>query len=220
MKIKRQHQAITHEVEAKILDRLAKPLHKYLSADQLSALGVLGAVLAAIGYFLAARDMVWLNLVNFGIFLNWFGDSLDGRTARLRNENRPNYGHYLDHTLDAISMIIISVGLSYSGLTLHTEWVWVLVLYLMLMIHSFLKASVTGVFEMSFERMGPTEVRILAMLMNLVLWLSGNPVLIGKPYEMNLMDLAGFASILLMLYAYLGMVSRSLWGANKIREDD
>ena len=171
----RKHQALTFKAEKKILDYIAARLYPYVTADQLSSLALGGAILCAVGYILAGYDLKWLLLASGGVFIHWFGDSLDGRTARLRNKNRPLYGHYLDHILDAVSAVIIIFGINYSGITQQSTWLWVLVIFLLLMIHSYLKASVTGIFELSIERFGGTEIRIGLILINLVILLTGNP---------------------------------------------
>jgi archaetidylinositol phosphate synthase len=216
----RKHQAITFEIEKKILDYIAARMHKYVTADQMSLLALGGAVMGSIAYIMAGQNLNWLLLACLGIFIHWFGDSLDGRTARLRNENRPLYGHYLDHILDALSAVIICFGISVSEITLQSTWVWIMVIFLLLMIHSYLKASVTGVFELSMERLGGTEVRILLIILNLVILISGNPVIDLPIFDKGrLIDYLGMVMAGLLLYNLLTAVRKTLWGKGRIREN-
>lgn len=218
MKIRRRHNALTYALEKPILDAIAKNIHPYVTADQLSLLGLLGALIAGVSYILASSNLNFLHLVNFGIIIQWFGDSLDGRVAKLRGQFRPKLGYYLDHLLDACSLVIIIFGLSYSRLTLQTSWVWVLALYLLHMIHSFLKASVTGIFELTFERFGPTEGRIGFILINLLVLATGNPILTISPILLNLFDVAGMIVVTLLLYSFVKAFTASLWGRNRIKD--
>lgn len=219
MEIVRRHQAITSKIERKILNFIAKRIYRYFKADHLSLLAIIGAIIAAFGYFLAKNNLNLLHLANLGIFIHWFGDSLDGTVAKLRNESRPKYGHYLDHILDAICATIVIFGINFSGLSLESEWVWVLAIFLLIMIHSFLKASVTGIFDLSFERFGPTEVRLGFVFMNLILLYSGNPLIIGKPISFTLLDIFGLLASATLLIVLIQAVSKSLCGRRKIKEN-
>ncbi|HNT30272.1 MAG TPA: CDP-alcohol phosphatidyltransferase family protein [bacterium] len=219
MDIRRQNRAITYAAEKKLLDWLAARLYRYATANQLSALGLFGSMLAGASYIIAKYDLNFLHLCNFGIFLHWFGDSLDGRAAKLRHESRPKYGHYLDHILDAVSLAIILLCLNFSLLTLQAEWIFALVLSLLLMTHSFLKAAVTGEFEMSVSRFGPTEARICLMIVNWIALFTGNPIVLHKPFAFTALDILGIGTMSLAGVFLLVSISRALFGKNKIQED-
>jgi len=218
MEIKRKHYSLTCVWEKKILNFLARKIYRLITADQLSYLALGGSFLAAAAYLLAANDLAWLHLANFGIFVQWFGDSLDGRTARLRKENRPCYGHYFDHILDAISMVVIIFGINYSSLTLQSEWMWVLSLFLLIMIHAYLKSSLTGVFELTIERFGGTEARLFLMFINFLLIFTGNPLIIAGFLPLNLIDVLGCLVAVMLLWNFWFAVSRTLWGKHKLTD--
>lgn len=218
MQIRRRHNAITYAIEKRLLDIGAKRIYPHFTADQLSLLALLGAVIAGTGYILAANNLSFLHLSNLGIFIQWFGDSLDGRVARLRGEFRPKLGYYLDHILDAISSTIVIFSLGFSRLTVHSLWLWVLIFYLLHMIHSFLKATVTGVFELTFERFGPTEIRIAIILINLLVVVSGNPSITLLPLPVNLFDTAGAVLVVFLFISFVKAVFSSLWGRYRIKD--
>lgn len=203
MKIYRVHKALTFEIEKKILDKIASYIYKFITADKLSIIALLGALLTSISYVSAKNNPIILFFACLGIFIHWFGDSLDGRVAGLRNEARPTLGHYIDHMLDSVSAAIIIFGISFSGLTQTSAWIWCLVLFLLIMIHSFLKASITGVFEISFEKIGPTEVRIGLIIINLIIYYTNNPLLINVPFKVNLFDLFGILISISLIFNLL-----------------
>jgi archaetidylinositol phosphate synthase len=218
MKLIRKHNAWTYEPEKRLLDFIAARIYRYVTADQLSLLAFAGAIIAAVFYANLQIALYSVMFASLGIFLHWFGDSLDGRVARLRDENRPRYGHYLDHILDAFSLVIIIFGISYSKQTMFSTWIWVLVIFLLMMIHSYLKSSITGVFELSFERFGATEARITLILMNIIIFVTGNPIMIRRPIEYNLLDLFGLIAATILLFILLKSVFQTLWGKDRIRD--
>jgi phosphatidylglycerophosphate synthase len=152
--------------ERRLLRWIAARLPRAWMPDHLTAIGVLGAVLTAVGYALSPRHPGWLWLASGGLFVNWFGDSLDGTLARVRQIERPKYGYYIDHMVDAVNTAVIGagVGLSpYVGLPIAMVLV---ILYLCLSINVYLESSVFGLFELGFGIFGPTEVRLLLVLAN------------------------------------------------------
>lgn len=206
MKIIRKHFAVTYQIEKRLLDSLAQKIFRYTTADQLSLLALSGAVMTGLSYYYAGIDLRFLYLANLGIFLHWLGDSLDGRVARLRGKSRLKYGHYLDHILDSVSLVIIIFGINYSGLTLQSAWVWVLALFLLIMIHSFLEASVTGEFDLTIERFGPTEARISLILINIIVCTTQNALILMHPFPTTVMDVLGFIAALVLLFNFLKAV--------------
>jgi len=49
--------------------------------------------------------------------------------------------------------------------------------YLLAMINVYLNTYVTGVFEMTSMKLGPTEIRLLAILINSLIFFIGNPII-------------------------------------------
>ena len=102
--------------EKKILVWLAVRQPKWMTSDILTLIGTVGSLIAAAGYVLSARNISFLWLSSLGFVINWYGDSLDGTLARVRNRQRPVYGYYIDHTVDCISEILIFTGIGLSCL--------------------------------------------------------------------------------------------------------
>lgn len=163
---KRIQTSILNSAEKKVLVWLASRQPKWMTSDILTFIGVLGAIIAAVGYALSNYDIRWLWFASFGFFVNWYGDSLDGTLARVRGTQRPVYGFYLDHCIDGITMAIMCVGAGLSDLLNLYIAMAVLVVYLLLSISVYINAHLKGEFKLTYAGMGPTEFRIIMIIVN------------------------------------------------------
>ena len=146
--------------ERQLLTYLCARLPSWVTPDGLTIFGVAGAVTVFAGYAGSRYDPWFLWLATLGYIIHWFGDSLDGSLARHRRIERPKYGYFLDHSVDAFCNLIIMMGL---GLSLYVRMdvaLFVLAGYYMLCMYVFLNNHVTGMFQLSFLALGPTELRI------------------------------------------------------------
>lgn len=171
---KRTQESFTSIPERKALFWLAARMPARISSDHLTLLGFVAMFMAGVSYFLARWNPVGLLLATFCLAVNWFGDSLDGTIARVRNRQRPRYGFYVDHIIDSFGAVFLMGGLALSG---YVDWriaTGMLVAFLLLSIESYLATYTLGVFRLSFAKFGPTEIRILLGLGNIVLWLHPN----------------------------------------------
>src|SRR5437773_6869434 len=139
-----------------------------LNSDHLTILGAAGMLLAGASYALSRFNRYALLLACFFLAVNWFGDSLDGTLARVRNKQRPRYGFYVDHILDSIGSVALMGGLALSGYISPILAMGLLLLFLLLSIQSYLATYALGEFRMSFWSFGPTELRFLLIFGNLV----------------------------------------------------
>ncbi len=147
----------------------------WVSPDTLTVTGFLATVIIFVSYILTAIHPAFLWLASFGFILNWFGDSLDGTLARHRHIERPRYGFFIDHTVDAMSEVLIFLGI---GLSPYVDFKYAclaLIGYLLLSIAVYITTYVKGVFRISFIKLGPTEMRALAVVANTVVFFAGNP---------------------------------------------
>jgi archaetidylinositol phosphate synthase len=164
----REHRSLLAAAEKRLLVWIARRLPHAINADHLTTIGVLGCAGAGVA-FAAARWNPWM-LLAVPVFLavNWFGDSLDGTVARVRNQQRPRYGFYVDHVVDLINAAFLFGGLAASGLMHPVLGMGLLVSYVLLCAESFLATHAVGVFRLSFAAIGPTELRILLSIGALV----------------------------------------------------
>ena len=160
--------SILNGVEKKILVWLAERQPKWITSDFLTAVGLLGAFLVGLGYALCWIDPNFLWLSSFGLFLNWYGDSLDGTLARVRNTQRPLYGFFIDHNVDGIAMTMICLGAGL-GPYIHIGLaLMVLAVYLLLCIYVYISAHLRGEFKLTYGNLGPTEFRVVLIILNLI----------------------------------------------------
>jgi archaetidylinositol phosphate synthase len=146
--------------EARALEWIARRLPARVLPDHLTILGVLAAVGIAAAYVLSNGDSVWLWAASGLLVVHWLGDSLDGTLARVRRIERPTYGYYLDHLVDAIATAVIGLGLGLSPHLLLASGLVLVVVYLVLSINTYLETQALGVFRLGYGRLGPTEARL------------------------------------------------------------
>ena len=163
----RQQTSLLAPLERVCLSWLARNMPSRVKPDHLTLLGFAAMLIAGAGYACASRWPPALHVVNLCLALNWFGDSLDGTLARARNKQRPRYGFYVDHIIDAFGIFFIICGLALSGLMSWNIALGVLVVYFMLSIDVYLATYTIGTFKISFYKFSPTELRILLAIGNL-----------------------------------------------------
>jgi archaetidylinositol phosphate synthase len=185
----RVNQALTASIEKRALQWMAARAPKWLSSDQLTILGLSAQIGAGLCYALSRYYRYALLLVIVCLVLNWLGDSLDGTLARVRRQQRPRYGFYVDHMVDLFGSIALMCGLGYSGFLHWQTAIAMLVAFLLLSSESYLATYTLSRFQLSQGIFGPTEIRILLILGNLALLRSPYAVLFG--HKMLLFDLGG-----------------------------
>lgn len=179
---KREHNSLTAAAEKRLLVWLAGRMPAWVNSDHLTALGLLGNALAGAGYVLAGRDPAWLHFVNANLVVNWFGDSLDGTLARVRNRLRPRYGFYVDHLVDAFGALFLLAGLALSGLASERAALALLVAYFLFSIQMYLATIGVGVFKISYGAVGGTELRLILIAINLFVLAHPTVALAGRTY--------------------------------------
>ena len=161
------------EPERRLLRAIAARLPSWAMPDHLTALGVLAALGVAAAYALTTRHHLWLWAASAFLVVQWFGDSLDGTLARVRKIERPRYGYYLDHIVDAFSTVAVGVGFGMSPYVDFGIALGAVIVYLLLSINVYLETEVFGVFELAYSRIGPTELRLIIIVGNTLLALLG-----------------------------------------------
>lgn len=158
--------SVLNALEKKILVRMAEMQPRWMTSDILTFIGIVGSVIVAAGYALSNYDISWLWLASFGFVVNWYGDSLDGTLARVRSTQRPIYGFYLDHCVDGLTMAVMCIGAGLSEMLNLYIAMAVLVVYLLLSISVYINAHLKGEFKLTFAGMGPTEFRLIMIIVN------------------------------------------------------
>src|SRR5215208_5933031 len=174
--------------EARVLDWLARRVPARVTPDHMTILGVLAAFGIAAAYVLSNRDPVWLWAASGLLVVHWLGDSLDGTLARVRRSERPRYGYYLDHLVDAIATALIGIGLGLSPYMLLSTGLVIVVAYLVLSINTYLETNTLGVFSLGYGRLGPTEARVALVALNTLLALGALPAMTAFGLGITMLD--------------------------------
>ena len=194
VKHKRISQSFTGPMEKRILLWLAARIPHNINPDMLSLLGFLAAILIGVSYVLSKNNPIFLWIASLGFILNWFGDSLDGTLARYRKIERPRYGYFLDHSIDVISFTIVLTGLAFSGYA-RLELAWAVnIVYLLLALYTSFTNFTSREFQISFAYIGPTELRILAIIASTWVYFN-NSKFIHLPFG----DFTFFEALLILL---------------------
>jgi archaetidylinositol phosphate synthase len=168
-KLLRFNEGLLRPIERPVLAWLAARMPTFITPDMLTLVGFLGAILAFIGYYYASSSLAMLWIASLGLFINWFGDSLDGTIARHRKIERPRYGFFIDHTADVFEQFLIALGMGLSGLIRFELAIIALIVYLMLSLLTFARAQLLNTLQISYAGFGPTEVRAALILMNVAM---------------------------------------------------
>ncbi len=205
----RLQESLLTSIEKRTLLALARRMPAWVNSDHLTLLGFLGMILAGICYFSARFNS--LALVGAVIFLgiNWFGDSLDGTLARVRNRQRPRYGFYVDHIIDTFGALFLIGGLGMSGYMTDRLALVLIITYFLLSIELYLATYTVRVFRLSFGAVGPTELRIVLGVGTLVL-LKKPTVMIGANTYL-LCDIGGVVAIaILVMFAIYSTIQNTI----------
>ena len=204
---RRINQSLTASLEKQALEWMAARLPSFISPDHLTILGFTAQLAAGISYALSRYNRYALLLVVAFIALNWFGDSMDGTLARVRNQLRPRYGFYVDHMVDVFGSIALMSGLALSGFLHWQTAIAMLIAFLLLSSESFLATYTLSRFQLSQGIFGPTEIRILLIIGNLALLRSPYSTLFG--HRMLLFDLGGSIAAICMFASTILLTIRN-----------
>jgi archaetidylinositol phosphate synthase len=202
----RLHHSALASVEKRVLIWLANRMPAWVNSDHLTILGFLSLIAVGLSYWYARYSRIGLILVMIFFVLNWFGDSLDGTLARVRNRQRPRYGFYVDHVLDACGSLFVFAGLALSGYMSERVAVGLLVAYFLLSIETYLATYTVGKFHLSVGAFSPTELRLLLIAGNIALFFKPVSIIFGHRYLM--FDVGGTIGIIGMGIALLWSIVR------------
>lgn len=214
----RLQESFTARVERKALVWLAARVPLWINSDHLTLVGFAAMILAGASYALTRVNPVGLILASIFLALNWFGDSLDGTLARVRNRQRPRYGFYVDHMIDTVGGLFLMGGLAISGIVDWRIALGMFIAFLMLSVEVYLAAYTLGTFRLSFAKLGPTEIRILLALGNAALWFNPDARIFGSSYRV--FDAGGIvatAGMALMLVVSAICNTMKLYRAERLR---
>lgn len=202
--------SILNPYEKKVLVWLAERMPSWVTSDMLTFVGFLGALTMAAGYALSNLNIHWIWLACLGLFLNWFGDSLDGSLARVRGTQRKTYGFFIDHNVDVINEVLMFIGVGCSPMMNMSFAMLALVAYFMISIYVYIDCHLKGEMRLTYGGLGPTEFRVLLFLVNIaymyIPWLSQwkqHVTLFHNDFALGIFDFFAVAVSVLIFAFYL-----------------
>lgn len=214
--------SILNGAEKKALAWLAERQPKWVVSDMLTLVGIIGALMIGAGFVLCSKNINWLWLSIAGFVVNWYGDSLDGTLARVRNTQRPLYGYYLDHTVDCFNEAFMFLGLGLSYLMRLDIALMILIVYLFLTVNVSVNAHLKSEFKLTYGKLGPTEFRVIACL--LIMCVIFFPCIrefhtsmhfLGRKVALTALDIAGLVILAVLVLIYLVTVIQDARGYAK-----
>ena len=199
---RRVHDMLLGPLERPVLQWLVRHTPQRMTPDTMTLIGILGSIIILAGYSLCRLSPAFLWLATFGFVINWYGDSLDGTLARYRKIERPRFGFFVDHTVDAFSQVMVFLGLGFSPYVRLDIAALGLVGYLLMTIVAYVHAFVTGTFKISYARIGPTEMRLIAVLINAAVFFFGNPSFLFLQRSVTLFDAAVLIIAVALMIAF------------------
>ena len=214
----RLHDSPLARYERGVLDWIVRRLPGFVTPDLLTAFGFFGAFVTFLGYALCVWSGQFLWLASAGLAMNWFGDSLDGSLARYRRIERPRYGFFLDQNVDVFGNLLIGGGLAASPFVRVEPAALAIIGYQALTIYVLIRLRLDGVFRVTVLNSGPTEMRLLLVLMNSMILFFGAPRwnLWGLTFAWCDVTVGLFGIGFLVVFAFLIMSD----GARLRMEDD
>ena len=212
----RVHGSFLAAAEKRALIWMAERMPLWINSDHLTLLGFVAQIATGVCYALAGRDRRMLLAAIVCLALNWFGDSLDGTLARVRQQQRPRYGFYVDHMIDSIGAVAMMGGLALSGYMHPVIAIGLLIGFLLLSVQSYLATYTLGEFHLSMWHFVPTELRVLLIVGNLALF-KWSWVIHGRYRLFDIGGAIGLAGMVLMLFVVTLKNTIRLYREERIR---
>jgi phosphatidylglycerophosphate synthase len=203
---KRVNDILLGPLERPALQWLAAHSPSWATPDLMTVIGIAGALIILLSYGLSQLHPAFLWLASLGFVISWFGDSLDGTLARYRHIERPKYGFFIDHITDVLTEIIIILGLGMSPYVSFSVASMCCIAYITMSVLVYVRMNVTGEFRISYSKLGPTEIRVLAILLNTAMYFGGILTIgfsLGTiQFTISPYDLIVFIITLLLIYFF------------------
>ena len=206
----RVNDTILAPLESPALQWLCKQMPAWMTPDILTAIGFIGGLVMAVAYWLCNTNKNFLWVVDLGLLINWFGDSLDGSLARYRRIERFQYGYFVDHTVDITTQTVFFLGLGLSPFVHFNFALLALLGYLHLGILTYINTAVSGVYKISYGKVGPTEVRLILIGLNAIFYFAGNPMIRRGMFSILSFDAIVLCLALVFFLYFLGFTFRRM----------
>lgn len=198
--------SLLHRPEQRFIAWAVPRVPTWISATHLTLASIPISLLIIFFSFLATHNLHWLFAAAAMIGLQWLTDSLDGAVGRARKTGLIRWGYYMDHLLDYF--FVASVMMSYMILLPDKSKWWFFFIFALIigfMVNSYLMITASNKFRVVHSGIGPTEMRLVFMFINITLALFGKTHLaFSLPYVLG----AAFFGLIFVVYKE----QKELWG--------
>jgi phosphatidylglycerophosphate synthase len=203
----REHRSLLASAEKQLLVAIARRLPPWLSSDHLTLLGLLSMPAAGLAFSTIGTARWSATALALALVANWFGDSLDGTLARVRDQQRPRYGYYVDHVIDLAGAVAVLIGMGASGLMEPAIALALLAAFLLVSAEAYLATHTVGVFRLSFGGIGPTELRLLLAAGGF--YVAAHPWVDVAGWNVRLLDIGGLIAVAGLIFVFIASAVRN-----------
>jgi phosphatidylglycerophosphate synthase len=203
----REHRSLLASAEKQLLVAIARRLPPWLSSDHLTLLGLLSMPAAGLAFSTIGTARWSATALALALAANWFGDSLDGTLARVRDQQRPRYGYYVDHVIDLAGAVAVLIGMGASGLMEPAIALALLAAFLLVSAEAYLATHTVGVFRLSFGGIGPTELRLLLAAGGF--YVAAHPWVDVAGWNVRLLDIGGLIAVAGLIFVFIASAVRN-----------
>lgn len=155
--------------EKKIKDKIIPKAPHFIETYHLTYTTLIWSVLVILSSYWSRNNVNYLIVVNIAIFMQYFTDVLDGSLGRYRKTGLIKWGFFMDHFMDYVFGISIIIGYLLMLPDLHVIYILLILISVAgVMIATYLYTSASKSFSISVAQIGPSEVRIIIILLNTI----------------------------------------------------
>lgn len=196
--------SILNPFEKKLVPIGVPYIPKSIETYHLTLTTILWSAFILVFSWLARTNIQWLWGVSVMILFQYITDLFDGAVGRYRDTGLVKWGFYMDHFLDYIFLASLVIGYAFifpEGYDYSLMFVFML--FGGFMVHSYLGFAASNQFKISYLGIGPTEVRLIFIIINTLLIFFGRTYMaIALPYVIGF-SLLGLCVVAFRTQKYL-----------------
>jgi len=162
------------EAEDKFRGKIIPHIPKCIETYHLTYMTITWSLFILLFGFMARENINWMWAVSLMIFFQYITDLFDGAIGRYKNTGLIKWGYYMDHFLDYLFLAsIITTYYLLFPVNFGLLFMGILVFAIAPLISVYLASSVSDKMNISFMNLGPTEGRLLLILLNTLIIIFG-----------------------------------------------
>lgn len=182
--------------EKKLVTKFTPKIPKWIETYHLTMSTVFWSLcIIAFGYLAKHTNINFLWGTSIMIICQYITDLFDGALGRYRNTGLIRWGYYMDHLLDYIFLCSILIGYSFLFNDKFNTLFFILAIFGAYMVNSYLSFASTNEFKISYLKIGPTEIRLLFIIINTLLIIFHKTYLIGILPTVMIFSLLGLCRV-------------------------